>query len=150
MKEPSLTPTACRIFEAFIDRDQAHMPDIYVPRAKGALIAGEYLLRAAGYRHGSHRPQGWRKFKPGVFVKPLSYEFTLEVRQCGNWRSNLWTIERSNYLIDGYCVEALVCAFENVPIHATTYQGAMRVAEHCHPFPQHPVPGCWFRAWHRI
>jgi hypothetical protein len=148
MIEPSRTLTAGRLFETFIDRDQAPMPDIYVPSAKGVLIAGEDLLRAAGYRARSHRPKGWRKFKPGVFVKPLSSEFTLEVRQCGSWRSNMWTVERSNFFTDGDCVEALVCAFENVPIWATTYQGAMRMAEYCHPFPQAPVPGRWVRAWH--
>jgi hypothetical protein len=150
MNEPSSTPTACRLFETFIDRDQAPMPRSYLPSAKGVLIAGDDLLSAAGYRARSHRPKGWNKYKPGVFLKPLSIEFTLEVRQCGSWRSNMWTIERSNFFADDYCVETLVFPFENVPIHATTYQGAMRVAEYCHPVPQVPVPGCWVRAWHRV
>jgi hypothetical protein len=149
MSELSSTPDACRLFEAFLDRHQAHMPDIYVPDSKGALVAGEDILRAAGYCAGSRRPPGWRKYAPGVFVKPLSSEFTLEVRQCGNSLSNLWTIERSNHFASGYCVETLVCALEDVPIHAKTYQGAMRVAEYCHPSPQAPVPGRWIRAWYR-
>jgi hypothetical protein len=99
------------------------------PNPRGVLIAGEDLLSAAGYRVRSHRPKGWNKYKPGVFLKPLSVEFTLEVRQCGSWRGKMWTIERSNFFADEYRVEALVCAFENVPIWAPTYQAAMRMAE---------------------
>jgi hypothetical protein len=147
MSKPSPIRTP-HLFETFIDRDQAPMPLNYVPTAKGVLIAGEDLLRAAGYGAGSHRPQGWWKLKPGVFVKCLSAEFSLEVRQCGGWRTNMWTIERSDHLNDDFHEEALVCAFEYVPIWATTYQAAMRMAEYCHPLPQAPVAGCWIRAWH--
>jgi hypothetical protein len=146
MNKPSSIPIAPCL--TFIDRDQAHMPDKYVPSAVGGLMAGKNLLQAAGYQVGSYRPKGWNKYKPGVFLKHLSAQFTLEVRQCGNWRSNIWTVERSNYFLDEYdCVEALACAFGNVPIFAPTYQSAMRLAEYCHPLPQAPVAGLWVKAW---
>lgn len=147
MNEASST-NGCRLFETFIDRSQTPLPPNYVPGAIGVLMAGEDMLSAAGYRVGSQRPKGWKKYKPGVFLKPLPPQFTLEVRQCRSWRSRMWIIERSNFFADGYCVEALVCAFENAPIWAPTYQAAMRMAEYCHPLPKAPVPGCWVRACH--
>jgi hypothetical protein len=146
MNEAPSAPTPCRLFEKYIDRNQAPIAPNYVTDAQGVLIAGEDMLSAAGYRAGSHRPKGWNRCKPGVFLKPLCSQFRLEVRQCGSWRSNMWTVERSNFFADGYCIEALVCAFGNVPIWGPTYQAAMRIAEYCHPLPQAPVPGCWVRA----
>jgi hypothetical protein len=148
MSEAPTTSIGCRLFETFIDRSQTPLPPNYVPNAPGVLMAGEDLLSAAGYRVRSHRPKGWNTCKPGVFLKPVCPQFTLEVRQCRSWRTRMWTIERSNFFADGDYVEALVCAFGSVPIWAPTYQAAMRLAEYCHPFPQAPVPGCWVRACH--
>src|SRR5215472_3552996 len=64
--------TAPRLFGEVIDRTP-EMPHWYVPIAKGVLIAGEDMLRAAGYLPGSRRPDGWSPGKPGAFKKACAH-----------------------------------------------------------------------------
>jgi hypothetical protein len=54
------------LFECLMDRDQTEMPEYYLPEAQGVVIAGEAMLRAAGYRPGSYRPR--------LFGKPVWYQ----------------------------------------------------------------------------
>jgi hypothetical protein len=139
--------TAPRLFECDLDRSQTKIPDDYLPDAPGVLIAGEDMLRAAGYVPGSNRPRGWKPANPGAFTKPSrDGVHTLRVRQCGHAKDKdkLWIIERSSFADIGYRkIEALVFGFGQVPIWARTYQAAMRLAEHCDPFPCPPTAGCW-------
>jgi hypothetical protein len=58
---------ASRLFYNLLDRDQAKMPDYYLPDAPGIALAGDPLLHAMGYRYGSKRPPGWVKTNGGVF-----------------------------------------------------------------------------------
>jgi hypothetical protein len=139
--------TAPRLFERIIDRNQTALPSCYLPQAPGALIASKDMLRAAGHTSHRRRPQGWTPLRPGVFRKPVGNQLLLQVRQSGNARSDHWTIEVVHD--PGFSqewVEALVCAFSGRPIWARTYQGAMRMAEHCHPLPRPPVAGRWAKA----
>jgi len=139
--------TAPRLFERIIDRNQTALPSDYLPEAPGALIASEDMQLAAGHNPNSRRPRGWTPHKPGSFRKTIGNELFFQVRQCGNARSDHWTIEvvhRPEFTREW--VEALVCAFSGRPIWAPTYQGAMRMAEHCHPLPRSPVAGCWTKA----
>jgi hypothetical protein len=139
--------TAPRLFERIIDRNQTALPSDYLPEAPGALIASEDMLRAAGHTKRRHRPHGWSPRKPGVFRKLIGNELLLQVRQCGNARSDHWSIEVVHVPeFSREWVEALVCAFSGRPIWALTYQGAMRMAEHCHPLPRPPVAGRWAKA----
>jgi hypothetical protein len=139
--------TAPRLFERIIDRNQTALPSDYLPEAPGALIAGADMLRAAGHTKRRHRPHGWSPRKPGVFRKPIGNQLHLQVRQCGNARSDHWTIEVVHVPeFSREWVEALVCAFSGRPIWVPTYQGAMRIAEHCHPLPRPPVAGRWAKA----
>jgi hypothetical protein len=138
---------APRLFECDLDRSQTKIPDDYLPEAPGVLIAGEDMLRAAGYVPGSNRPRGWKRTNPDAFTKPSrDGVHTLRVRQCGHAKDEdkLWIIERSSCAAIGYRkIEALVFAFGKMPIWTRTYQGAMRLAELCDPLPLPPVAGCW-------
>jgi hypothetical protein len=66
----------------------------------------------------------------------------LQVRQCGDSKSNHWTIERFEFF-DYKGMEALVFPFGHLPIWARTRQAAMQMADHCYPVPRPPVVGCW-------
>ena len=145
-KQFSIQP-APSLYECILDRHLTSLPSNYLPEAPGALIAGEDMLRAAGHIRNRRRPRGWTPHRPGVFRKSIGNELLLQVRQCGNARSKHWAIEVVHQpKFSREWVEALVCAFSDRPIWARTYQGAMRMAEHCHPLPRRPVAGRWAKA----
>jgi hypothetical protein len=131
---------APRLFK-FVARAETSMPADYLPEAPGVLIAAEDMLRAAGYVPGSNRPCGWYRLRPGNFIKRVG-QFALQVRQCGNSRSEYWSIERVE-LWEHKGTEALTFPFGRLPIWARSYQAAMRVAEHCFPTPRPPVAAYW-------
>ncbi len=142
MNIDNLDPVEClvdatpRLFEYFPDRDQTEMPVNYLPEASCALIAGDAILNAIGYRTGSNRPRGWIKKNRHVFRKPTHDRqgFILQVRRAGDF----WTVEKISLY-----TYALVCAFSRWPIWTRTCQSAMRLADYCEPFPRPPVAGCW-------
>ena len=125
----------------FLDRGAIEMPADYLPDAPGVMFAGEEVFSAAGYVRGSNRPRGWHQHLPGDYRKPFG-EHVLVVRQCGNARSQRWTVERVEPRADKG-LEALVSSGEKVPIWARTYQAAMRLAEYCYPIPRPPVFATW-------
>ena len=119
--------------EEIIERNKTELPDDFVPWAPGIIIPSGYLLRAANYAPGSHRPKGWSRKCPGVFTKVM-YGNCMAVRQCGRF----WTVERQND-------EVLAFTYGSLPVFTRTYQAAMRLAEYCHlPIPKeaswHPRP----------
>ncbi len=115
-----------------IERSKTDMPDDFVPWAPGIVIPSDYLLRAAGHRPGSRRPEGWSLEKPDVFTKVM-YGNRLMVRGCGKF----WTAERE---LD----EVLGFPFGPLPVFTRTDQAAMRLVEYCHPCPQQGE-GCFPR-----
>ena len=141
-----LDETTPRLFEHIIDRDQTALPLDYIRYAPGVVTASKDMLRAAGHTPGRRRPCGWKQRQPGVFRKPIDNQLFLQVRQCGDARSDHWTVELVHKQDFSEWVDALTCAFSWRPIWAGTYQGAMRLAEHCHPLPRPPVAGRWDRA----
>ena len=131
--------TEARPFQ-FIERGETELPADRLPDAQGVIMAGEDMLRAAGYIPGSNRPRGWCRLTPGNYRKNVG-KHILMVRQCGGPRSQHWTIER---LDEDYNTEQLVIPLGRLtPIFALTYQAAMRLAEYCYPNPRAPVAGCW-------
>jgi hypothetical protein len=136
--------TPPRLFERILDRDQTALPSDYLAGAPGALIVSEDMLRAAGHTPNRRRPPGWTPQKPGAFRKPIGNQLCLQVRQCGNARSDRWTIEIVHD--PGFSQEWAEALVSGRPIWAGTYQGAMRMADHCHPLPRPPVAGRWARA----
>ena len=107
-----------------IERSKTDLPDEFAPWAPAVVIASDYLLAAAGHRPRSRRPKGWTETHPDVFRKE-TYWNRLMVRGCGE----LWSVERE-------CEEVLAFPFGPLPVFAETLQGAMRLAEYCHPHPQ--------------
>jgi hypothetical protein len=95
-------------------------PRWFETRCNFAEIASDAFLDAAGHQPGV-QPKGWRSERPGVFWKPIGSWDTLFVRKCGEF----WTIERERAN-----KEALFCAGL---LFARSCEGAMRLAEFCHP-----------------
>ena len=138
-----------------LDRDQAKMPDFYLPEAPGVAIADGPLLRAVGYDPGSNGPRDWFKFNPGVFRHGTGRDGMILQVRTGD--AKLWVVERfcSGDWLDpsgrypGLNVYALVCAHTGRLIWVSSYQAAMRLAQYCHPIPQPPIVGRWVPARER-
>jgi hypothetical protein len=148
---------APEIFECDLDRDQAGMPDYFVPEAPGALLAGKDMLIAAGDIPGAPEPKGWtpgvplmpelngrRAWETADFEKPSADgERMLRIKRLGKF----WMPERSIRVKCGRYnyreVQALVFAFGSAPIWTRTPRAAMRLAAHCDPIPNTPVAGFW-------
>jgi hypothetical protein len=125
------TPTV--LISKVIERSKTDLPNWFVPWAPAVVIASDYLLQAAGHRPGSRRPKGWSEGEPDVFTK-RKYGNQLMVRGCGE----LWSVERHNH-------EVLAFPFGPLPVFTETCQGAMRLAEYCHPPAQEGEWGCFPR-----
>ena len=121
------------LFECFLDRAETQIPSDYLPGAEGVLIAGETILSAAGYRQGSYRPRGWWKRDYANYLRRSRHNGNLLwIRACGDF----WLIQRNQFHFGQFCgTYALCCAFSRRPIWTRTYQAAIRIAEHCDPFP---------------
>ena len=60
-----------------IDRNDAKLPDWFVPLARGVAIASDELLGQAGHSHGIHRPRGWHKTDQSCFVRAIRKRTTI-------------------------------------------------------------------------
>jgi len=137
----------------WLDRDQAKMPNYYLPEAPGVAIAGDSLLRAVGYDCGSRRPRGWVESNAGVFryYSTPGDKMILQVRE-GD--AKFWVVERfrvNDWLdpsgrVPGVNIYTLVYAPSGRPIWAPTHQAAMHLAQYCHPTFRSPVAGRWVQA----
>jgi hypothetical protein len=143
MNQPCEAEVAPKLFECFLEREQSGLPTDVLPSAIGALLAGRDLLRAAGHSPGSEWPEGWFKVPSTDCFHRCCHEtkYVLEVYKFGDY----WFALRANALLVEN-LEALVLAFEQVPICTDTFQEAMRLADHCHPNPGLTMGGCWVRA----
>src|SRR5947209_762663 len=79
------------LFENVLDREKTDLPKNYLPDAPGIVIAGEGMLRAAGYRPGHYPSRSWYKQNHLVFRSEANSdaERTLQVRACGDF----WVVE---------------------------------------------------------
>jgi hypothetical protein len=154
-----LDEVAPEIFECDLDRDQAGIPPLYMPKVSGVLLAGRDMLIAIGMAPGAPEPDGWLPAVPTIpdadcfplcrtadFEKPSrDGNRVLRAKRFGKF----WAPERSTKITSGRyklrLIEALVFAFGNgeIPIWTHTHQAAMRLAEHCDPIPATPVAGFW-------
>jgi len=133
---------APQIFEHFIARAKAGLPEDYLSSAKGVVVAGPDLFRGlSGVSGSDYSPGRVPSYGGAVFERDLPEENgCLRVNQLGEF----WYVQR--IIVGQYNREefqALVVAFENVPICTHTSDEAMRLAEHCHPVPRSPMAGCW-------
>ena len=88
------------LFE-FVDRGEIDMPADYLPEAPGVLVTSETPNAA--------KLDGWRRHHPGDYRKRVG-KHVFQVRQCGDSKSNHWTIERFEFF-DYNGTEALVFPF---------------------------------------
>jgi hypothetical protein len=135
------------LVECNVDRIHTGMESDYLPEAPGILIAGQDLLRAAGYRAGMPRPFYWKPAEPGKFMRPrlIKTGNKLWVSNCGEY----WLVERTLDSKMGTCrtLQTLVFAFLPLPICTRTPEAAMCLANYCDRIPKVPVPGRWAKVW---
>jgi hypothetical protein len=117
----------------FLERSEVVMPPNYLPRAPGVQLAGPRMLKLAGCVRRKRCPYGWEKIVPGVYMRyPRWHEEvepwdTSRVRQSGDWRTRRWAVERVDYSTGKF--QALVFAFDSIPIWAQSRREAMFLAE---------------------
>lgn len=128
--QKSLKVFPSHLIDEVIDRDEARLPNWFVPLARGVAIASDALLRKAGHRDGLYRPRGWRETSPEYFVRNLDWNCYLLVRESDE--TDLWTIERLGASRRYNADEVLVHMFGSTPIFTRSYRSAMRLAMHCH------------------
>ena len=69
------------LIDDVIDRNEAWLPDWFVPSARGVAIASDKLLRRAGYHNEKRCPHGWLESSPDYFLYPLTPMSSLLVRE---------------------------------------------------------------------
>jgi hypothetical protein len=130
-----------QLFNHFEERALTAMPANYLACAPGALFAGKKMLRYAGCVSGRRCPPAWTRRHPGVYRYSLG-QHILQVRQCGDWRSRCWTVERIHWIDEA--LEALVFAVQHVPVWGRTRREAMFLAEYySRPAALQLVGCCW-------
>jgi hypothetical protein len=136
---------APQLFECFLDRTEAGLPENYLSMADGVLVAGPDLLRPLEAFPESYESWGYRSSIDGsAYERPLKGG-SLDVRREGNF----WFMHRAvDDGEDGDKFQVLVVAFEDVPICTRTFEDAIRLAEHCHPETRAPMAGYWFTYLH--
>jgi hypothetical protein len=133
---------APQLFECFIDRAQADLPDDFLSVAKGVAVAGPDLIRGLDDFSKSKHSTDWKPADEGAVFHRDWPDVTggVLVNRIGEF----WYIQRA---LVNECNRAeydvLVIAFENVPICTRTHEEAIRLAEHCLPVPRWPMAGYW-------
>jgi hypothetical protein len=59
------------LIDEVLGREQACLPDWFVPLAWGVGVASDALLQQVGYRHGMRRAPGWMNFGTDYFLYSL-------------------------------------------------------------------------------
>jgi hypothetical protein len=112
------------LISQLLNREDAGVPDWFMPMAWGIAIASDELLREAGDMPTSN----WQETGYARFWHELGPRMLL-TRQCHKPR--LWSIERWDTRHHG--VDEVLCFhFGSTPIFTRTYAQAMRLAMHCH------------------
>jgi hypothetical protein len=138
-RTPQRNDAALRLFDGALDRAETEIPDWYLSQADGAVIAGEDMLRAAGWP-GRSRPAGWSRGASGFKKTARDGKTILWVQRCGQF----WIIERSLRVDAGVVKdETLVFAIGPRPIWTRTPGAGMWLAEYCDTTPPLLVAGYW-------
>jgi hypothetical protein len=127
------------LYEHFIDRDYAEVPDPVAPSAKYVAIAGDnllHLVRPMGSQRILRRPKGWERHENDDDLSKViaANDNFLLVRQYGaDWDrfGETWAIERKVGIH-----EILAFAFGPTPILCFDFKTAMLLGKHCHPNPR--------------
>ena len=121
-----LNPDAPRLYGSLIEREEAELPDEYLPGAPGLLPAGEDLLAGVGSVPGCHRPRGWSQRPNGFTRRVYHTKRQLWAIRCGKQWIAERTIDLGNNRRE---VQALVESFGRAPICSSTSQEAMQLAD---------------------
>jgi len=121
----------------FVNREDAKLPDFFLPKATGLLVAEADLLQAVILPFWLDYPVGWSMLDAH---RGQSHDGKLEVAKLGHY----WYIGRRRGR-DEPVSETVVEAFGQVPICTRTCFDAMLVAEHCHPEVNLPLGAHWMR-----
>src|SRR5260370_41260050 len=128
------------LIERFLDREETALQDIYLPMANGAVLAGEDLPGADSHSLASDDKYAWGRTGDGkAFQRWTQSGELIEVVKLGDY----WFINLSDGPIPEEKFQALVFAFDRLPICTRSAAQAMRLAEHCYPDPRPPMAGCW-------
>ncbi|WP_159011354.1 hypothetical protein [Bradyrhizobium sp. S69] len=134
---PDVTP---KLIERFLAREETALPDIYLPMADGAVLAGEDLPGADSCSLASDDKYAWaRTCDDNAFQRWTQRGELIEVVKFGEY----WFINLSDGPFPEEKYQALVFAFDRLPICTGSAAQAMQLAEHCYPDPRPPVAGCW-------
>jgi hypothetical protein len=135
---------APQLFERFVDRAQAGLPEDFLLAARGIVVAGPDLIGGLDDISDFDESPSWIPSCEGVtFHRDLpDVNGGLLVYRIGEFWYPQVILVRENNRAEYW---ALVVAFENVPICARTSKDAIRLAEHCHPVTRAPMAGCWVK-----
>jgi hypothetical protein len=140
MSKPHLDDVTPKLIERFLDREETALPDIHLPMANGAVLAGEDLPGADSHSLVSEDKYVWRPTHDGnAFQLWTERRELIEVVKHGDY----WFINLSDGPFPEEKFQALVFAFDRLPICTRSAAQAMQLAEHCYPDPRPPMAGCW-------
>src|SRR5271170_5622186 len=71
------------LIDEVIDRNEARLPNWFLPLARGVAIASDELLRQAGYHEERYQPRGWRETSSDFFQKGVGKK-SLIVCRCND------------------------------------------------------------------
>ncbi len=129
-----------KLIEHFLDREETALPDIYLPLADGAVLAGEDLPGVGSHSLAAKDKYTWVKTLDGkAFQRWTKTGELLEVGKLGDY----WFISLADGRFPEEKFQALVFAFDRLPICTRSAAQAMQLAEHCYPNPRPPMAGCW-------
>jgi hypothetical protein len=121
----------------FLDRAAARLPDFFLPKAKGVLLAEADLLRAVELPLWLDYPLGWSMLDTNW---GRSHDRKLEVAKLGEY----WFVGRRTGW-DAEVSETVVESFGQVPVCSRAVRDAMLIAEHCHPEVRLPIGAHWLK-----
>jgi hypothetical protein len=119
-----------------VDRDEARLPDFFLPEAVGVIVAEPEFMRAIELPLWSDYPLGWSMTDE---VRGQSHDCNLEVTKLGEY----WFVGRKGK--DHEISETVVEAFGAAPICTRTPRDAMLLAQHSHPEVRLPIGAHWLK-----
>ena len=129
-----------KLIERFLDREETALPDIYLPLADGAVLAGEDLPGIDSHSLAPEDNNTWVPTADGkAFQRWTKRGELLEVVQFGDY----WFINLADGPFPEEKFRALAFAFDRLPICTRSAAQAMQLAEHCYPDPRPPMAGRW-------
>ena len=132
-----LTDEGPRLWDEVVKRTSG-MDEWNLPPYAGGRIAGEELLRRAGYRPALRLPRRWTESIPGSFRQ---FERDgVHVRWVRSIGGNLWFMTRAIYDGTYHTYQELTYIVGPLLILTRGYHAAMRLAEWCNPLPPLKAP----------